>query len=104
MRKALVTDAFRVLLMRLDLFLVASRLIKRRSLSQEFCSKGLVKVNEIEAKSSKELKSGDKIEIKRRNEILTVRALKIPEIKQVSKIDASSLFDVISIERLEEED
>jgi len=87
--------------MRLDLFLVSSRLIKRRSLAQEFCEKGLVRVNGLEAKSSKELKSGDTLEITRRSEITKVSVLKIPETKQVSKASASSLYEVLET-RVEE--
>ena len=49
--------------MRLDLFLKASRLIARRSLAQKFCDAGLVKVNDLTAKSSREIKVGDEIEI-----------------------------------------
>jgi len=89
--------------MRLDMFLVVSRLIKRRSLAQEFCDKGLVKINDVAAKSSKEVKAGDALDIRRRAEILKVRVLKIPEVKQVSKADASSFFAVISLEKLDED-
>ncbi|MGH9821181.1 MAG: S4 domain-containing protein, partial [Pyrinomonadaceae bacterium] len=62
--------------MRLDLYLVASRLIKRRSLAQEFCDKGLVKINGVIAKSSKDVRPGDTIEVWRRSEILTIRVLR----------------------------
>jgi len=89
--------------MRLDMFLVVSRLVKRRSLAQEFCDKGLVKINTVAAKSSKDVKTDDTIEIKRHGEILKVRVLKIPEVKQVSKADASSFFAVISLEKLDED-
>jgi ribosome-associated heat shock protein Hsp15 len=82
--------------MRLDLFLVASRLIKRRTLAQEFCDKGLVKVNGSVSKPAKEIKKKDEIEIRRRNESVRVRVLKVPETKQISKVDASSLFEIIS--------
>ena len=49
--------------MRLDLFLKASRLILRRTLAQEFCDAGRVKVNDVKAKSSREVKELDEIEI-----------------------------------------
>lgn len=82
--------------MRLDLFLKSSRLIIRRSLAQQFCDAGLVKINGVKAKSSREVKAGDEIEIKRSNRILTVRVFQIPENKQVSRQAASSLFEVVS--------
>ena len=84
--------------MRLDLFLKASRLIPRRSLAQEFCDKGLIKVNGTKAKSSKEVKAGDTIEIKRRNRRTTVRILTIPQNKQVSKTAAEELYEILSDE------
>jgi ribosomal 50S subunit-recycling heat shock protein len=58
--------------MRLDLYLKVSRLIPRRSLAQEFCDAGLIKINGAVAKSSKEVKTGDEIEIHRRNRIQTI--------------------------------
>jgi len=87
--------------MRLDQFLVASRIIKRRSLAQEFCEKGRVYINAAVAKSSKEIKIGDEIEIRRNTESVTVRVLKLPETKQVSKTDANTLFDTIKVDKRE---
>jgi ribosomal 50S subunit-recycling heat shock protein len=84
--------------MRLDLFLKSSRLILRRTLAQEFCEAGLIKVNGVAAKSSREVKPNDEIEIKRSTRILTVRVLQIPSTKQVSRQAASSLFEVVSEE------
>ena len=84
--------------MRLDLFLKASRLIPRRSLAQEFCEKGLVRVNEIKAKASKEVKEGDTIKIKRRNRKTTIRISAIPQNKQVSKAGAEDLYHILTDE------
>ncbi|HEY0429169.1 MAG TPA: RNA-binding S4 domain-containing protein [Pyrinomonadaceae bacterium] len=89
--------------MRLDLFLKTSRLILRRSLAQKFCDANLVKVNSQAAKSSKEIKPGDEIEIKRSNRILKVRVADIPAKKQVAKQDASSLYEILSEEILADE-
>ena len=90
--------------MRLDIFLKISRLIPRRSLAQEFCDAGLVKVNDATAKSSKEIKAGDEIEIKRRNRITKIAVEIVPDKKQLSKGDSESLYNVISDELLPEED
>jgi ribosomal 50S subunit-recycling heat shock protein len=84
--------------MRLDLFLKASRLIPRRSLAQEFCEKGLVKVNEAKAKASKEVKADDTIEIKRRNRKTTIRISEIPQSKQVSKANGENLYEILADE------
>ena len=82
--------------MRLDLFLKTSRLIARRSTAQEFCDAGLIKVNGLIAKSSKEIKIGDEIEITRRNRLLLLKVLRVPDKKQVSRNDAASLYEIIS--------
>ncbi len=84
--------------MRLDLFLKASRIIIRRSLAQKFCDAGLVKIDGVVAKSSRDVRLNDEIEIKRSQRILKVRVLQIPNHKQVSRQDASSLFEVVSEE------
>lgn len=88
--------------MRLDLFLKASRLILRRTLAQEFCDAGLVKVNNLTAKSSREVKANDEIEIKRRNRLLKVRVIEIPKSKQVSRNDAGNLYEILSDKVIEE--
>lgn len=89
--------------MRLDLFLKTSRLILRRSLAQKFCDANLVKVNNLAAKSSKEIKAGDEIEIRRQKRLLKVRVVEIPDKKQVSREHASNLFEILSEDVLEDE-
>lgn len=49
--------------MRLDKYLKVSRLIKRRTIANEACDGGRVKVNAKAAKASYEVKIGDIIEI-----------------------------------------
>ena len=75
----------------------------RRSLAQKFCDADLVKVNGQAAKSSKEIKHGDEIEIKRDKRLLKVRVAEVPVKKQVSRQDASNLYEVLSEEILENE-
>ena len=87
--------------MRLDLFLKTSRLIPRRSLAQEFCDKGLIMVNGASGKSSKEVKAGDEIEIRRRDRVTKIRILQIPATKQVSKDSAGDLYQLIEEELVE---
>jgi ribosomal 50S subunit-recycling heat shock protein len=89
--------------MRLDLFLKASRLILRRSLAQDFCDAGRVKVNNLTAKSSREVKLNDEIEIRRPSRLLKVRVLQIPKTKQVARHEAANLYQVISEESLKED-
>jgi ribosomal 50S subunit-recycling heat shock protein len=81
--------------MRLDLFLKTSRLVPRRSVAQEFCDANLISVNEVSAKSSKEVKAGDVIEIKRPTRSTRVRVRQVPTSKQVSKDAAAELYEII---------
>ncbi|MCC6330009.1 MAG: RNA-binding S4 domain-containing protein [Acidobacteria bacterium] len=87
--------------MRLDIFLKLSRLIPRRTLAQEYCEKGLIAVNGVQAKPSKEVKLGDEIEIRRRNSRMVARVREVPSKKQVSKAGANDLFELVSSETLE---
>jgi ribosomal 50S subunit-recycling heat shock protein len=80
---------------RLDLFLKSSRLILRRSLAQDFCDSGRVKVNGVNAKPSKEIKVGDIIEIRRGENRTNFKVLAVPTRKQVSKEEAGTLVDVV---------
>lgn len=90
--------------MRLDIFLKLSRLIPRRTLAQEFCDKGLISVNGTPAKAAKEVKPGDKIEIRRRNTITAVKVLSVPDRKQLSKTEAGEIFEIVSTETLADPD
>lgn len=83
------------LFMRLDVYLKLSRLIHRRNLAQEFCDAGLVHVNAAPAKSSKDIKVGDVIRIKRGDRLTTVRVTEVPVKKQVAKNEAADLYETI---------
>ena len=88
--------------MRLDMFLKTSRLILRRSLAQEFCDKGAISVNGAAAKSSKEVKPGDEIEIRRGNKLTRVRITLVPDKKQVAKNEAAGLYTMLEETRTED--
>ena len=89
--------------MRLDLFLKTSRLIARRSLAQKFCDAGFIKVNDLTAKSSREIKADDQLEIKKHNRLTKIRVLQIPDKKQVSREDSGNLYEIVSEEILKDE-
>jgi len=84
--------------MRLDLFLKVSRLVLRRTLAQEMCDAGAVRINGVQSKSGKEVKQGDEITIRQRGRIIKARILSVPTNKQVPKALASSLIEMISNE------
>ena len=89
--------------MRLDLFLKISRLVLRRSVAQEFCDAGSIFVNGSRAKASKEIKAGDKIEIKRRTRHTSVEVVQLPAGKQVSKVGAGELYRMLEDIQIEDD-
>ena len=86
--------------MRLDLFLKVSRIVPRRTVAQEMCDKGRVTVNDAAAKSSKEIKAGDRISVRRRDTVSKFVVREVPEKKQVSKEAAAGLIEVVSTEQV----
>lgn len=88
--------------MRLDLFLKISRLIPRRSLAQRFCDSGQIFVNGMVARSAKNVKAGDLIEIRTREDIKVYRVESVPITKQISKGDAANITVLISQVRKEQ--
>ena len=88
--------------MRLDLFLKASRLSGRRTLAQKLCDAARVSINGNIAKSSHAVKVGDEISIRRRQTRTTVRVLVVPIARQTSRQEASTLYEVVSEESLDE--
>lgn len=84
--------------MRLDKYLKVSRLIKRRTVAKEVADKGRIKVNGVLAKSSTDLKTGDEIDIRFGNKLLTVRVLDM--LDSTKKEDASKMYEIISETRL----
>ncbi|HEX8353401.1 MAG TPA: S4 domain-containing protein [Pyrinomonadaceae bacterium] len=89
--------------MRLDQFLRASRLVPRRTVAQELCEAGAVSVNGAAARSSRNVREGDEIIVRRRMSVLTVRVRTVPQTKQVSRADAPSLYEIVSDVRLSDE-
>ena len=79
--------------MRLDKYLKASRIIKRRTVANDACDSAHVTVNGRPAKASYDVKMGDVIEVTFGQRTLKVRVLDIKEF--TAKTDASSLYEVI---------
>lgn len=82
-------------LMRLDLFLKASRLCSRRTTAQKLCEAGRVSVNGNIAKSSHAVKERDEITLTGREKITTVRVLSLPMTRQTSRKEAATLFELL---------
>ena len=86
--------------MRLDLFLKLSRLCLRRTLAQTLCDAGLVVVSGRVGKSSHAVKPGDELVIRNKNRRLTVRVIKLPTTRSVSKVEAAGLYETLKDEDL----
>jgi ribosomal 50S subunit-recycling heat shock protein len=82
--------------MRLDLFLKASRLCSGRTLAQKLCQAGRVSINGTSAKSSHAVKPGDEILIHRNHTLKTIRVVSVPAVRQISRKDAHTLYEVLS--------
>jgi ribosomal 50S subunit-recycling heat shock protein len=82
--------------MRLDLFLKASRLCPRRTVSQQLCEAGFVSINGRPAKSSHAVKAGDEIALRWRSRLLVARVLMVPEARNVSRQESAGLAEIIS--------
>ena len=87
--------------MRLDKFLKVSRIIKRRTLAKEVADKGRIKVNDLVAKASTEVKIDDLIEIQFGNKIITVKVVEL--VDSTKKEDAKQMFEVVKEEKREVE-
>ena len=79
--------------MRLDKYLKVSRIIKRRTVAQEACSRSSVMVNGKIAKPGADVKVGDVLEITFGEKTVKVRILSVAE--TVRKEDASGMYEVI---------
>ena len=76
--------------MRLDKFLKVSRVIKRRTVANEACDAGRVKINDRPAKASAEGKVGDIIEVQFGSRPVKIQVLDIQD--TTKKEEAGELF------------
>ena len=79
--------------MRLDKFLKVSRIIKRRTVANEACDTGRVKLNDKVAKAGAEVKVGDIVEIKFGENWSRFEILRVSE--TVKKDDATEMYKLL---------
>ena len=87
--------------MRLDKFLKVSRLIKRRTVAKEVADKGRVFINDKMAKSSTDVKVGDKIAIQFGNKHVLVQVEALMD--STRKEDAKEMFTILEEKFIKEE-
>ncbi|PAF46394.1 hypothetical protein BKH46_07930 [Helicobacter sp. 12S02634-8] len=71
--------------MRIDKFINSVNIVKKRSIAQDMCESGVVMLNGSVAKSSRDVKIGDIIELKYLTNTRTYRVLAIPTTKSIPK-------------------
>ena len=76
--------------MRLDKYLMVSRLIKRRTVANEACDNGRISVNGRVVKASYEVKVGDRIEIAMGTRTIAVEVVQVAD--NVRKDDAGAMY------------
>ena len=79
--------------LRIDKFLKVSRLIKRRTIANEACDQGKVRINDKAAKPGSEVSIGDIIEIQLGSNIVKVEVKSISE--TVSKENSKEMYSVL---------
>ncbi len=80
--------------MRLDLFLKANRLVKRRAVARELCEAGRVFVNGRGARPAKEVRPGDVITLSYSSRVVEIEVLGIAE--KPKRPASSECYRVIS--------
>ncbi|MDE5776939.1 MAG: RNA-binding S4 domain-containing protein [Lachnospiraceae bacterium] len=76
--------------MRLDKYLKVSRIIKRRTIANEACDAGRVKINGRVAKASADVKTGDRIDIEFGNKNVSIEVTQVVE--STKKEDAKEMY------------
>ena len=79
--------------MRLDKFLKVSRIIKRRTIANEACDAGRVKINGKPARASYDVKIDDIIEISLGPKVFKAKIINVKE--YVAKEEAEMLYNII---------
>ena len=74
--------------MRIDKFLNAVNIVKRRAIAQVMIANGVVKIAGISVKASRDVKVGDIIEIAFLEKSRFYQVLQIPEVKTIKKSES----------------
>ena len=74
--------------MRIDKFLNAVNIVKRRAIAQDMIANGVVKIAGISVKASRDVKVGDIIEIAFLEKSRFYQVLQIPEVKRIKKSES----------------
>ncbi len=84
--------------MRIDKWLKVSRIMKRRTVSQELAKNQRVEINGKIVKPSKEVCVGDEVSVQFGSRKITVKVLSVDEVKR--KKEASEMYEILKEERI----
>ncbi|MBP3414309.1 MAG: RNA-binding S4 domain-containing protein [Clostridia bacterium] len=80
--------------MRLDKFLKVSRIIKRRTIANEYCDAGRVEINGKVVKASYDVKPDDKLTVRFGEKSMTVKVVSVNE--YATKETASQMYEIVN--------
>ena len=86
--------------MRVEKYLKTARILKRREAAKELALQGRIQINGRIAKPSTEVEVGDVLRLEFGYRILEIKILDIQ--KQVSKQNASLLFEILKEEKIDD--
>ncbi len=86
--------------MRVDVFLKAARIVKRRTIAKELCEEGAVKLNGQTARAGRDVHAGDELGIRMRHRHLRLTVLDVPG-RAPSPSQAASLYEIVSDVRVD---
>jgi len=89
--------------MRIDMFLKTIGMFKSRQAAKQACDEGLVMLNGIKAKPSKEIKPGDVIVLNLKFRKKVIKVLSIPP-KNLSRKDRDKYFQLLEDVKLKPQD
>lgn len=73
------------MVLRIDKFLNAVNITKRRAVSEDMCKNGVIVINGKVVKPAKDVKVGDKIDINYLQKTVSYEVLQIPQTKTIPK-------------------
>ncbi len=85
---------------RLDKYLWSVRIYKTRSEAADACKSGRVRVNSTEAKSSRDVRAGDILEVRKQNITFKFKVLDLIDRRQPAKLVAGFIENITSEEEL----
>ena len=79
--------------MRIDKYLKLTRLIKRRTVAKEILEDGVIYINNLRAKPSKEVKVGDVVQLTLGQHQLTIKVLALNSVTK--KDNADEMYEIL---------